>query len=93
MNPFLTWMKNAAKDEKEEAARIAETASHQMRLIVYEMEGKPHGRVPSSELAHRIVKGLRAINARKRHKALPDVTVGDINPTCRDCEYFRKCKK
>lgn len=93
MKRFLEWMRKAATDEKDEAAKLAETSPHVLRLIQYQGEGKKHGRTPSPELAARIEDAITKINERPRYKALPAVDRGDINPTCKECKYYRQCKK
>lgn len=93
MKRFLEWMKKSATDEKAAAAKEAKTSVMTLRLLAYEMEGKPHGRVASSDLAARIEEGIEKINSRPRYKALPSVTRADLNPTCRECKYFKACKE
>lgn len=93
MKRFLEWMRKSAPDEKVEAAKLADTAPHMLRLMAYEMEGKKHGRIASPELAGRVEDAISKINERPRHKTLPSVDRGDLNPTCKECKYFKACKK
>jgi hypothetical protein len=93
MKAFMKWWKEADASERGECAKLADTSLATLYQMSYgtRSNGRPFN--ISNEFAGRVSSAITTINARPRHKPLPVVGRGDMNPTCAACPYYRKCEE
>jgi len=86
VNTYLKkWLEAAKADEVHELARLAGTSVQSLYHISNGV------RLASSDRAARIELAARRL--RDSRPVLPPLDRGMLNETCRECAYFRFCKK
>jgi hypothetical protein len=87
MTPLKQWMHAASGSMREALARAAGTSVAYLYSLAAEAHDK-YRRNASVELAARIERETMRLHARHN---LPVVYRTDVNPTCAECPYARKC--
>lgn len=79
--PLKTWMTLASGEQQVRLAKLAGTSVGMLRQLV------TGNRSASSALAIRIEK------ASEKLLEMPTLNRMDLNPTCRACDYAKRCTK
>lgn len=89
---FKEWWKEATPEEKKDLAEYAQTSLNFLYQLSYRTDKGARLAQVSPEYAGRLEDAVRIINAAPRHKPLPEVRRGDLNPVCAACRYYQGCK-
>jgi hypothetical protein len=89
ITPLQAWLRSATVSEQQTLAERTGTSAQYLRHLAAS-EDKAYKRVAKAALAAAIERETKAM-AKASKGRLPVVRRTDLNSTCRQCEFARKC--